>query len=519
MNLDRKRLAPYAFLVGLAALLFAGGWYVVQRQTNLGFQIAIGVAFAGLAAGVMLDPQRVQRWLSGRQARYGSNALLLTLAVAGILGVINYLAYHNPQIWDLTEDQQYSLAPETLALLDSLEQPIEIVGFYSPDQARARENIEPLLERYRVESGDLIEVRYVDPIANPLEADRYEITRDGTLVVVQGDQSHELTFANEREITGGIIRVTQEGERLVTMVSGHGEHETGETAQTGYSQAERALTTKNYAIEQLNLAAQADVPAGSDVLVLAGPQSPLTQVEVEAIDRYLQAGGSLLAMIEPSVLMSEGVSDDPLVSYLAETWRVELHNDVVVDLDSSRPFAGIAASYGTHPITDRMGNLATYFPTARSLALLGSEGGEGPVATALAMTGLNSWGETNLEGLSQQSQIAFDEGADFAGPLTLAAAVDNAATGARVVVIGDSEFAANGDIFGAGNRDFFVNAVDWLTHQEELIQITPRQTTSRIILPPTVQSVGLILLTVVILIPGAVIGLGVSVWWRRRRAG
>ena len=91
------------------------------------------------------------------------------------------------------------------------------------------------------------------------------------------------------------------------------------------------------------------------------------------------------------------------------------------------------------------------------------------------------------------------EKGDKPGPISLGAAVSAPATEApakpaeakpeptatgyaeppkpesRIVVIGDSDFASNGILGVQGNRDFFLNSVNWLAQQENLIAIRPRE--------------------------------------------
>ena len=91
-----RRFAPIGLYVALLALLTAGGLYVVFNTFNLAVQISLGVAVLGVASFIIIDTDRALKALTGRQARYGSNALVLTLAVIGVIFVVNYLAYKNP---------------------------------------------------------------------------------------------------------------------------------------------------------------------------------------------------------------------------------------------------------------------------------------------------------------------------------------------------------------------------------------------------------------------------------------
>jgi ABC-type uncharacterized transport system involved in gliding motility auxiliary subunit len=516
MNLDRSRIATVCYWLAPTILLLTGGWYVVQRQFDTVVQIGLSLVVVLLAAAILLDPERVRQALTGRQARYGSNALLLSIAVVGILAVVNYLATQNPQSWDLTEDQQYSLSPESKALIESLQAPVEVKGFYTPNLSRARDNLKPLLDQYQIASNGNFSYEFIDPNSNPLLADQYGVTRDGSLVVLQEDRSEVLTTPSERSISSAVIRVTQGNPKIVYFLTGHGERDLQGGSQGGYTTAKSGLESKNYTVETLSLLSEGSVPDDADAVVVAAPQKPLSPDEINALDSYLAGGGSLMVMFEPSVTSGLAIADDPLAAYLQSTWGVEAHDDVIVDLNSQRGFDAIAVTYGSHPVTSEMGNLATAFPG--SLSLSSQQPSDDAVSdSALVMTGQNSWGETDLESVQSGQGLGLDNGSDFPGPLNVAIAATNSSGGGRVVVYGDSDFATNAYYSQLGNGDLFLNSVDWLAHQEELIQLTPRQQTQRIVTPPTVQVVGLILLLTVIVIPGGVIGAGVTVWWRRRR--
>jgi hypothetical protein len=90
-NEKMSRFAPLGLYLSLVAALAAGVLYILQRQWNLPVQICLGLIVIGLAGFALLDPERVRVAFSGRQARYGSNALVLSVAFLGIIGVTNYL--------------------------------------------------------------------------------------------------------------------------------------------------------------------------------------------------------------------------------------------------------------------------------------------------------------------------------------------------------------------------------------------------------------------------------------------
>ena len=87
---------------------------------------------------------------------------------------------------------------------------------------------------------------------------------------------------------------------------------------------------------------------------------------------------------------------------------------------------------------------------------------------------------------------------------------------ARIAVIGDSDFAANFALGIQGNRDMFMNVVNWLAQQENLISIRPKDPDDRRITLTEYQQKG-IMLFALLLLPASIFGAGVYAWARRRK--
>lgn len=513
---DLRRYAPLGLYIAGLALLAAGGLYIVQREFSLAVQISLALVVLGLAAFALLDPERVRRALTGRQARYGSNALVLVLAFLGILIVVNYLVVQNSQRWDLTEDQQFTLAPETLETLQALPEPVHAQAFFTA--RRSPEQAENLLEQYEFRSNGRFTYEFIDPDVDPVAAQQAEIAQDGTVVLSMGDQSQQVTIVTEQELTGGLVRLINPEERKVYFLTGHGEKDPNGTGENAYSIARRILVSKNYTVESLNLLAENAIPQDAQLIVVAGPTQPLTADEVSLISAYLDAGGALIVMEEPLPVTDFGEAADPLADYLAENWGLQPGIDIIVDLSSNQPFVAVGSQYGSSPIVNDLQGLATLFPTARSVSVTAAANGSSPVT--LVSTSSQAWAETDLEAIqNQNAQVEPNEGVDIIGPVPLAGASENFASGARVVVIGDSEFATDLNFTAYGNGDLFINAVDWAIGQEQLISLTPKSNTQRLLLPPQATTMNLILLGTVFVIPGLVLLSGGIVWWQKRRRG
>ncbi len=516
LKIERARLALGCYLLALAALLASGVKYLLDPVIDGWLRGGVVVVVAAAAGGVLLDPARVRQALSGRQARYGGNAALFGVGFLGILVVINGLAVSYPQRIDLTEDKEFSLSPETELLLSELSEPMKLTGFYTPDRASARDQIRPLLDAFVTKSKGLLSYEFIDPRSNPLAADQFGVTRDASMAVSLGGESHLIEFPSEREIASAIVRLTNPENRVVYFLTGHGEPDLAETGETGLSQLQSSLVSKNYGVEVLNLLVEGEVPGDASALVAAAPRTQLTEPELQLIDDYLLAGGSLVALLEPSAVTQLDPADDSLNSYLRENWGIAARNDVVVDLGSRLELVGLSFSYGPHPITERVSSFMTQYPSSRSIEV--SESIEPTrTVTRLVETSEQSWGETDFAAIVDGSTIQFDEQLETAGPLVLAAALEDSQQGARLVVIGDVDFTSNGGFFAGGNGDLMVNSIDWAAHQEDLIDITPRQRTFRQVLPATRSTVILLVVGTTVLIPGGIVLAGGWVWWNRRK--
>lgn len=515
MKPQLKQFAPLGLYLSLLALLVSIGLYIVQKNFNLPLQISLSVIILGFAIYILLDPQGARKALTGRQARYGSNALIMSLAFVGILIVINYLVYNNDHRWDLTEDKQHTLASETIQILQSLKEPVSVEAFFSTDYSS--DDARKLLDSYKYNSKGKLDYKFIDPVANPLEANQAKVTRDGTIVLSSNGLTEQVTYASEQDLSSALIRLINPGERVIYFLTGHGEIDPQSSGDISYNMAATTLRNKNYTVNTLNLLSTPSIPDNALAIIVAGPQKPLSQAEVNMIEDYLDNHkGNLVYLSETPPLTQFGSEKDPLADYLKQSWGIVLGQDFVIDPNVNPPSVSVAASYGTHPITEKLMGYAAFFPFARSVSL-SSEKPSTVNQTVLASTASNAWGETDFESI--KSNVSLDKTKDFVGPVPLAVAAYDTFTNARVIVVGATEFAGDSYFTELASGDFFINSIDWVTQQENLINLTPKTQTTRFMVPPLQTTMGLILLGTVFIIPGAVIVMGIATWIQRRRRG
>jgi ABC-type uncharacterized transport system involved in gliding motility auxiliary subunit len=473
------------------------------------------------AAALNFDALR-DRMSSGearRAGKYGTSAILGTLLGIAILGMLGFMGTRYHKRFDWSETGVHTLSDQSQKVLANLESDVDVLALVSKiDEAPIRD----LLDKYAYESPRFV-VEYADPNVRPGLLEQFGIAPEqlgrGLVRVAIGEDAVEVTQIDESNVTNAMVKLTRTGEKLVYFLEGHGERpiegEAGE-GRSGYARAVAALRNENYRVEKLLLAAAGAVPDDADVVVIAGATRPLLGSEYEAIERYLEGGGSLLAMVDPRVR-------NDLVDRIGD-WGVVLGDDIVVDRTLAlfgRAMTPFAASYDPgHEITRELRE-PTLFHEVRSVTV--PEGGAGSL-TEIVFTGEASWGERDFERLDAEGAVALEEG-DLPGPVPVAAAgtpalsgapaADDAASEPRVAVYGDSDFASNEFIEAYRNRDLFVNTVNWLMGDVEAISVRPNQArASRFQLSSaqfrTIRSLSLFVL------PEAIAVLGVFTWWSRR---
>jgi ABC-type uncharacterized transport system involved in gliding motility auxiliary subunit len=492
-----------------------------------------GLAIAGLVCTllyILSQWREIGQSFSGRQARYGSLAAASVLVVLGILVAINYLSTKYNKRWDLTAARQFSLSDQSKKVLQDLKEPVRIRVFARSEEfQRFRDR----LDEYTYNSKQ-VTTEYIDPEKRPGVAQQYGVTALGTVVFDYQGRTEKVTSDTEQELTNGLIKVIQGRQPKVYFTQGHGEKDTTSADRTGFNAINGSLTSDNFVVDKIVLAQVTEVPADADVLIIAGPKTDFLGPEIDLLKAYLARGGKLFVMLDP-VLKPDQPQPTGLQSLLRD-WGIDAANDVVLDVSGMGRLIGtdesvpVAATYPAHAITQDF-QLLTAYPLARSVSPV--EGGvNGRNAQKLIETGRNSWGEADLKSLSG-GQPAKMDGTDKPGPVSLGAAVSGPAANApapkeppkpgetpkpveaRVVAIGDSDFASNAALGVQGNRDLFLNTVNWLAQQENLISIRAKDPEDRRITLTADQERRIFYLTVLI-VPGLILLAGVQTWWRRR---
>jgi len=325
MNTNKVKYSQIALTIAAVAAIAALVLTIIFSGFTLSSQICLGLGIIALAVSVLLDPEDVRSFFSGRQARYGTNSLLITLAVIAILVVVNLIGYNNNISWDLTADKTNSLSPETLNVLKSLDRSVTVQAFFSSQTSK--DTADALLRNYSNSAHGKFSYEFIDPNADPIAAKDAGITRDGSLVLKAGDAKEIVTTVSEQQVTSALLRLMSPENKGVYVLTGHGEPTFDAYDNTSYGYAASELKTKNYTISELNLLSTNAIPEDAKVIIITGPQKPLSESEVNLLKTFVSNGGSLIVMLEPTVLTQFGDSADPLATWLANDWNIQFDND------------------------------------------------------------------------------------------------------------------------------------------------------------------------------------------------
>ncbi len=483
--------------------------------------VGYGVSNVGTARDVV----------SGRTSRFVSLAVVYTLLFAAILVFANYLASKHDKRWDLTEQGVYSIAEQSKNIIAGLKLPLKIVVFKVPS-GPDQERIKDLLDLYKSANPSKFDYEIVDPQAKPHLIEKYGMKSGNPVYIEYGDKDPKaitrIAEFTEEGITNAVLKLAKGQEKKVYYVQGHGEGDIKSNKPEGYQHFATAVTDEHMLIEPLILGQSSSVPGDAAAVILNAPRKPLLPQEKEMLIQYADNGGRLLITYD-----QQSPSRD--VKDMAAHFGVKIGTDVIVDL-VQRLFAGPALGVspilnlnGTHKILEKFSeaDLAVFGMTS-SVRVDESNADAKKNCQEFLKTGKNSWAETNLALLFDQSNpsASKDEG-DITGPVSVGvvcektvekAKSEEGAAGfdkvSRAVIAGNADWFANASIRNYSATDLALNIVNWLAGEEGGISIRPKQ--MRASAEPVQKSLFINIFVGSYIIPEIILLAGLLVWWRRR---
>ncbi len=506
---------------------------------------------------LLFNWENFKSFLKSRSAKRGIEASFLSLMMLSLLVVLYLIIRNHPVRLDLTANKLYSLSDQTKKVLDSLTDEVHITAFVNEDVFLNEDHrvlceyVRTLLKRYE-EYSDKVKVVFVDPVKDPATAQKFSVNSLVAVIFSYRGHTKKVTdrqlmvwerggrwkFTGEETFTSSILSLMESKEKIVYFVRGHGEKDIDNKDTFGYRVLRDFLENENFKIRKINLYEVKDIPNDCSVLIIAGPEEMISQVEQKKIKRYLKKGGKLMLLVDP--IFERNAAQ--FLNFLTSDWGILLDNNVVVEENPAyslyyegRPYI-IFPDLRYHPITKDLIQRDEKVVLVFAMGLLKTNV-EGYIYAPLLQTSKDSYGEKNIR---RGGFTTGKDKKDIQGPLTVAYAIRKVLTNAstnvvkngetnkvvlkgfiddetRIVVVGDSDFVANAYLrFSSGNLDFFLNALEWLVRKEKLISIRP---ISYEIRPLALSKSAGKWVTVIVLlvIPFLFVLIGLIIWRVRKR--
>jgi len=464
------------------------------------------------------------------------NSLFIVLIIV-VIGLLAWLSTHHRIQTDWTLNQRHTLSETSIQLLAKLHEPVTVTVYASAHQ-ELRQPIEQLMSRYQRYKSNFT-VRFIDPYTVPAEIRQHNIQVDGEILVEYQKRTEHLQkqpqYLSEQDMTAALQRLARSQKSHLFFLEGHGERSSTNAANHDVSEWARELTQRGFAVKPLNLANEGKIPQETNVLIIANPQVSLLPAEITLLTTYLEQGGNLLWLLDPTEPL-QGL--EPLAEKLGMTiqpGQVVEPNTLLYQIDQPNLVVLSPENYAfQHPILAHLA-LNTLFPYACGLVVNPTENWQ---TTVLLKSSEQAWSETT-------DQMEYDEGSDVDGPLNLAYALnrdkvddqpavteqaitdkpdhhehetaESTLAQQRVILVGDGDFLSNTYLRNGGNLNLGMKMIDWLIQEHDLIDIPPKVATDTQ-LDLSANQMIILGIFFLFLLPFSLVGTGILIWLQRRKA-
>ncbi|MCL0044287.1 GldG family protein [Dehalococcoidia bacterium] len=533
-----KRVIPVTVRGGVSAVIALAGVIAIFLGITLMLfiQELSGFAYTVLAVGgiltlaaLMISFAAVRETITGRRGRYSTNTLIMIVAFVTLIVLVDVVTIRNSVRWDTTATRQFSLAPQTLDILEDLTDHVRVTAFFVEsdlEQELYRVPSENLLNEFRHRSKGDFDYRFVNPDLQPTLARQYGITEYPTVVFESENRGLQYNLTaplfQERDFTSAILIVTGVQRKKIYYLEGFNGlsfQDFERDSHVGFGYAASGMAGDNYAVLRLSLAETPAIPEDATAVAIASPQREITDEEASIIHNYLRSGGRLLLLLEPAPPQT--------FKDLLAKWAITVNEGTIVDLASS--LAGQSQTplikreqYITNPPIDAITAPLDqgYFPGATSFEPslppeeMPSYIAHYPIARTTLLSCLTS--DPSVQDCSGKDFVFQIPAMAIQAVAPLNEAPDpNAARETRIVIFGDADFATNFHLSSLSNRDLLLNSVNWLTEDISLASVRPKPITFRRLVVTT-REMQLIRALSWFVLPGTMVLLAGLAWWRRR---
>jgi ABC-type uncharacterized transport system len=214
MNLKTIPLGVMGIALAVAGAI---GYSLVPEKLWIATLLEVA-ALLCLITFVVVHFSGLKAFSARRSTRLGANSILMIFLFVAILMIVNFLAARHSLRWDLSENQNFSLSPQTHRVLRSLPRAVTVTVF-TREKDSGYQSYKERLDSYR-QASSKISVEFVDPERQPKIAQQYGISRTDTAIFESAGQTVRVTAPSEVELTGALIRVSQDSKKRVLFLEG-----------------------------------------------------------------------------------------------------------------------------------------------------------------------------------------------------------------------------------------------------------------------------------------------------------
>lgn len=438
--------------------------------------------------------------------------LLHSLSLCCVLSAGTLLWLNSLVNWqsDWTHDSRNTLTTASQALLEQMSAPVTVEAYYDSD-AKIREQVRRFIGRYQRFKSD-IHLIFVDTQLGSEELKQQGYTHLGQVKIDYDNKQQIVTRLNEQIFTSALFKLTRKREPWVAVVQGHGERDPLDAGTNGFSKFTLQLKQIGIQVQPLNLLSHPVIPDNTKVLLLAGARHAYLGGELQLIEQYVQHGGNLLWLREPAQ-QNHFKSLDSLLGIIPVPGVViDANKKLRVVLGIKHPAVIPVVDYQPHIITRSLQS-HSLFPFAAAFNVHKDSSWK---TDALFKSLDRTWAEVSK---LDMDELIFEKNlGDTRGPLNLGMALSRITDTIeqRVVIVGDSDFIANGYLGNGANLELGLNIVNWLTEDESLMAITPRAAPDQTI-ELSDNSIIFIAALLLLVVPAMLVATGFIVYWLRYR--
>lgn len=454
------------------------------------------------------------------------------LVLIGALALLNLVAGWVFARWDWSDGKVYSLSAASKKLIRSLEDPVLVKVFFSPQlpapYSTQTAYVRDLLGEYRTYSRGQVHPEFIrtddeekfrrEALSAGMMPVRFTSVASDQLQVKEGFMGLALYYGDKKEVipvlkettgieydfTSTIHRLTTLQKKTLGFTSGHGER-----SLTGEQGEFRAVLSQLYEVKEMDLQAKPTAQAEVTALCVLGPKERWDEKSLYALDQWIMRGIPAAFFLDKytvdlQMFWARPVTTDldPLLAH----YGVTVENDLVFDHQcqrvslSSRQGQFNMTAIMDYPLLPLVNHFSRSHPAVRGLEVVAfpfvaalspaTTGQAAMTFEALAQSSNHSWRQT--PSYVHPYQLPAPGPSAPKGPFTVAAAVTgrltshfagkpapvempfprrDAAAQGRLVVVGTSALIDPNLPLSPGNGAFLLNLIDWLAQDEALIGI------------------------------------------------